>query len=335
MGHYHVMRSREKMKNEMFGKFDEVVGAVARTVKPTTGLRTFVDLFCGIGAFHLAAAHFGMECLFSCDIDAECRKAYRANFGTTPMGDISGIKAGDIPRHDLLCAGFPCQPFSIIGSRNGLSDPRGSLFLEIARIVEVHKPKAVILENVRQFTTISKGAAMRGVVETLEGFGYTVHHRILNALDFGLPHKRERIIIVATRKKLSTFPWPEKAVVMTPLADILESDPEPKHLVSGRIRRARHKAHKATVKPAIWHENKAGNVSSHPYSCALRAQASYNYLLVDGERRLTPREMLRLQGFPDTFELVCSDSQVRKQAGNAVPVPMVRAVLGKLLNVYG
>ena len=321
-------------QNKLYGKFDEIVGAVMRPVKPAKGLKTYIDLFCGIGGFHLAAAYFGLECVFACDIDADCRRAYRHNFGIAPRSDIAGIGADDIPKHDLLCAGFPCQPFSIIGSRNGLSDPRGSLFFEITRIVEARKPKAVILENVRQFTTISKGKILKRAIETLEGFGYTVHYRILNALDFGLPHKRERVIIVATQKKIDPFPWPEKSAVMIPLIDILEKDPDPKHRVSGHIRRARHKAHKSKIKPAIWHENKSGNVSSHPFSCALRAGASYNYLLVDGKRRLTPRETLRLQGFPETFKIICTDNQTRKQTGNAVPVPMIRAVLGKLVHAY-
>ena len=120
---------------------------------------------------------------------------------------------------------------------------------------------------------------------------------------------------------------------MKPLSDILEPNPDPKHIVSTRIREKRHAAHKAKITPSIWHENKAGNVSSHPFSCALRAGASYNYLLVDGNRRLTPREMLRLQGFPESFEIVCNDSQTRKQAGNAVPAPIVKAVMEAMLHV--
>ena len=121
---------------------------------------------------------------------------------------------------------------------------------------------------------------------------------------------------------------------MKPLRDILEKTPDPKHFVSGKIKRSRLAAHKPKVTPSIWHENKSGNISSHAFSCALRAGASYNYLLVNGERRLTPREMLRLQGFPDSYEIVCNDSQTRKQAGNSVPVPMIQAVLESLLNAY-
>ena len=158
-------------------------------------------------------------------------------------------------------------------------------------------------------------------------------YKILNALDFGLPQKRERILIVGWRGEVEGFAWPNKKIPMKPLSALLEKKVDERHYVSTRILKSRKAEHKAKVKPAIWHENKAGNISSHPFSCALRAGASYNYLLVDGERRLTPREMLRLQGFPDTFKLICPDGQTRKQTGNAVPVPMVKAVLEAVLRV--
>jgi DNA (cytosine-5)-methyltransferase 1 len=160
-----------------------------------------------------------------------------------------------------------------------------------------------------------------------------VDYRVLNALDFGLPQKRERTIIVATQHPFKRFPWPAAKVPIQPLSEVLESDPDPKYYVSPTIRQKRHERHTARFSPAIWHENKAGNVSSHEWSCALRAGASHNYLLVDGERRLTPREQLRLQGFPDSWDIVCSDAQTRKQAGNAVPVPLVQAVIEQIVYV--
>ena len=169
------------------------------------------------------------------------------------------------------------------------------------------------------------------MVATLEAMGYAVEWRILNALDFGLPHKRERILIVAALAG-DGFRWPEGGAPMTPLADLLEPTPDARHFVSARIRRSRHAAHSTNVRPAIWHENKAGNVSSHPYSCALRAGASYNYLLVDGERRLTPRELFRLQGFPDEFALPATDGAARRLTGNAVAVPVARAVVDSVLD---
>ena len=191
-----------------------------------------------------------------------------------------------------------------------------------------------MLENVKQLATIGGGETMRSIELALEELGYNVEYRILNALNYGLPQKRERVLIIASLEDYGEFPWPKGNVPMKPLSEILEGDPDPKHFVSGRIKRARHDTHQSKHPVAIWHENKSGNISSYPYSCALRAGASYNYLLVNGERRLTPREMLRLQGYPDSFEIVCSDSQTRKQAGNSVPVPMIQAVMEQLVNVH-
>lgn len=294
---------------------------------------TCVDLFCGIGGFHLAAKNLGLDVAFACDIDHEVRRAYQHNFGLAPEGDITSIKAEDLPDHDILLAGFPCQPFSIIGSKQGTADPRGTLFLEIIRIARVKRPLGIILENVKQLATAQSGAVLTRITDELTALGYSVDWRILNALDFGLPQKRERVMIVATLPAFDKFPWPSEKLLMVPLADILEKSPDPRHFVSERIRAKRHATHEPTVSPSVWHENKAGHISSYPWSCALRAGASYNYLLVDGERRLTPRELLRLQGFPDSFEIVCNDSQTRKQAGNAVPVPIAEAAIKGVMDV--
>ena len=299
--------------------------------RPAAALRC-ADFFCGIGGFHEAALNLGLEIVFACDIDEQAQRAYFANYGLRPFGDITAIRSEDVPDHDLLFAGFPCQPFSIIGQRRGFSDPRGVLFFELLRFVEGKQPRGIVLENVKQLSTFDKGNVLRSIEEELRGLGYTVESRVLNALDFGLPQKRERTIIVATKRPFWRFPWPTETVGMTPLEAILESDPDPKHYVSEHIRQKRAAAHTASMTPAIWHENKGGNVSSHEWSCALRAGASHNYLLVDGERRLTPREQLRLQGFPDKWKIVCSDSETRKQTGNAVPVPMVQAVIERVVN---
>jgi DNA (cytosine-5)-methyltransferase 1 len=297
---------------------------------------TFIDLFCGIGGFHLAGQQLGMECIFAADIDEACRKVYKHNHGLEPVGDICRIDPKTIPDHDILCAGFPCQPFSIIGTGRGFADARGTLFFELAKIIKAKEPAAFVLENVRQLKTHNRGKTLARIVEILEDLGYAVHKEVLNALRFGLPQKRERILIVGFRRDISdvdNFDWPVGLVERIPLSAILEPDPDRRCFVSDRIRRKRRAAHTPKETPSIWHENKAGNISSHPFSCALRAAASYNYLLVNGERRLTPREMLRLQGFPDSFEFIGNDSQVRKQAGNSVPVPMVKAVLEKVMHV--
>jgi len=211
---------------------------------------------------------------------------------------------------------------------------RGTLFFEIARILKAKRPRAVVLENVKQLAGNDGGRTLTTILEILDSIGYkNPQWRLLNALDFVLPQKRERILIVGILGGMqSPFPWPNAIAKRKSLPDILESDPDPRYRVSERIRRLRHAVHASKYKPAIWHENKSGNISSYPYSCALRAGASYNYLLVDGERRLTPREMLRLQGFPDSFEIICNDGQTRKQTGNAVPVPMVTAVVRSVFN---
>jgi DNA (cytosine-5)-methyltransferase 1 len=321
--------------------FDEVVKAVAKgkgDAPPVVPywqkgekLR-YVDLFCGIGGFHQAGDALGMECVFACDIDEEARNAYEHNYGIKPKGDITGIRSKYIPDHDILFSGFPCQPFSIIGSREGFADARGTLFFEIARILKDKSPRAFVLENVKQLATHDKGKTLERILEILRELGYQVDYKIFNALNFGLPQKRERVLIVGFRDEIAGFNWDKiKKVPMTPLAEILEKNPDEKYFVSERIKRSRQAAHTPKITPSIWHENKSGNIASHPFSCALRAGASYNYLLVDGERRLTAREMLRLQGFPDTFEIVCNESQTRKQAGNAVPVPMVKAVLEEVV----
>ncbi len=291
------------------------------------------DFFSGIGGFHVAARNLDLEVVFACDIDPETRRAYEANFGLQPAGDVETLSSEDVPDHDLLFAGFPCQPFSIIGRQQGFADPRGALFFEILRIVRAKRPLGIVLENVKQLSTAQRGQVLLRIMTDLHDLGYTVEAKVLNALDFGLPQKRERTIIVATQSPFFRFPWPDKSIPMRPLAEILEPDPPRKYFASEMIRAKRRAAHTAAISPSIWHENKGGNVSSHEWSCALRANASHNYLLVDGERRLTPREMLRLQGFPDSWQIVCSDAQTRKQAGNAVPVPMVQAVIERMVKV--
>ncbi len=294
----------------------------------------FIDLFAGIGGFHLASSNNGGICVFASEIDKYAQEAYFANYGIQPQGDITKIEAKDIPDHDLLCAGFPCQPFSIIGKSEGFSDTtRGTLFFDIARILKEKQPKSFILENVKRLVGHDGGKTFNTILNVLKDLGYYVHYKVLNALDYGLPQKRERIVIVGFKENLS-FVFPEKISTYTPLSQIIEKKPDKKHFASEDIRNSRHLKHQSKYDLSIWHENKSGNISSYPYSCALRAGASYNYLLVNGDRRLTPREMLRLQGFPDTFNIVCSDAQTRKQAGNSIPVPMIELVIREIKHAW-
>lgn len=296
----------------------------------------FIDLFCGIGGFRVAfeeaceEVDVNAQCVFSSDIDKFARDSYEANFGERPHGDITQIDEKNIPDHDVLFAGFPCQPFSIIGQMKGLNDTRGTLFFDIARIIKEKEPKAFILENVKQLVGHDKGNTLKVILKSLKDLGYHVQYSVLNALDYGLPQKRERIVIVGHKEPI-LFTYPDPIKPYKPLTEILETKVDKKHYASDYIKSKRKDSHKSSFYPSIWHENKSGNICSYPYSCALRAGASYNYLLVNGERRLTPREMFRLQGFPDWYKIVVSDGQAKRQAGNAVPVNMIKAVVQKLL----
>ena len=292
----------------------------------------FADMFCGIGGFHIAAEQLGMECVFACDIDEEAQRAYHHNFGVEPAGDITEIQPNAIPDHDILMAGFPCQPFSIIGDMRGFEDVRGTLFFNLAETIEAKRPDAVLLENVRQLSSHNRGRTLARIIEVLEELGYRTDWKLLNALDFGLAQKRERTFIMGFRDHSVPFQWPDPLGEHPSLDTVLEGDVPDRYFASEHIRLKRRAKHESEYELAIWHENKGGNVSSHPFSCALRAGASYNYLLVNGERRLTPREMLRLQGFPEWFELPGSYQQIRKQTGNAVPAPVAKAVLEKMVH---
>ena len=298
----------------------------------------YIDLFCGIGGFRYAIENaleelnVSGECVFSSDIDKYAQDSYESNFGERPAGDIKKVDAKDIPDFDVLLAGFPCQAFSICGLRQGFEDTtRGNLFFDIARIIKEKRPKAFVLENVKNLASHDKGNTLKTILDTLrDELGYHVEYKVLNALDFGLPQKRERILIVGALKPF-VMNWEFNITDKKNLEDILEINVDKKHYASPEIVMKRKSMHTAKVAPSIWHENKSGNISSYPYSCALRAGASYNYLLVNGERRLTPREMLRLQGFPDSFKITVSDTQTRKQAGNAIPVTMVEKVIEQFL----
>ena len=298
----------------------------------------FADLFCGIGGFHFAAAEHGWSPVFASEIDEAAAAQYEAATGYKPHGDICAIEPRDVPDHDLLMGGFPCQSFSIIGERRGLDDVRGQLIYDVARVLRAKQPKAFVLENVKQLATHDGGRTLGVVLDLLEGVGYSVQWKVLNALDYGLPQKRERIFLVGFREGAARkgFLWPAERERAS-LASILEDTASlPASLMLSDVLRKRFQGqHTPKVSPSIWHQNKGGGVNSHPFSCALRANASYNYLLVDGMRRLSPREMLRLQGFPESFPVVGCYGAIRKQCGNAVPVPMASAVIGEVTNALG
>ncbi len=296
---------------------------------------TFIDLFAGIGGIRIPFDELGYHCLFSSEWDVKACRTYFANFGTVPFGDITKIPAERIPKHDVLLAGFPCQAFSIMGKMQGFADTRGTMFFEIERILKLHRTPYILLENVKQLVGHDGGRTFKVILERLNQLGYHVKWKVMNALDFGLPQKRERVIIVGFMDKADcdafSFEIPH---IPYNLADILESDEcvDPALFASEHIiaKRREKTAGKQLSYPSIWHENKAGNISVLDYSCALRTGASYNYLLVNGVRRPTSRELLRLQGFPEKFRIVVSHQDIRRQTGNSVAVPMIRMVAQKI-----
>lgn len=292
-----------------------------------------IDLFAGIGGIRLGFEAFGCQNVFTSECDKDAQAMYEANFGEKPFGDITQIHPHEIPNHDILLAGFPCQPFSIIGNMNGFADTRGTLFFNIEEILNIKKPYAFLLENVKQLRTHDNGRTFNIILEKLEKLGYFVHHTVLNALDFGLPQKRERTIIVGFKENIA-FQFPKKIGTYTPLNQILEDEDNiDKKLFASKdiCEKRQSKIKSAPFYPSVWHENKGGNISILPYSCALRAGGSYNYLLVNGNRRLSSREMLRLQGFPDDFKIVVGYAAMRKLTGNSVAVPVFKAVAKEMI----
>ena len=295
----------------------------------------FIDLFAGIGGIRLGFESVGGQCVFSSEFDEDACKTYEANFGEHPSGDITKINAEDIPDFDILLGGFPCQAFSIIGKKEGFANETcGTLFFDIERILKVKRPSAFMLENVRNLVAHDNGNTFKVIREHLEALGYTVHAKVLNALDYGVPQKRERIIIVGFLKDIPfDFPKPVCESERLSLSDILEENVDARYYVNdpiklSRLERLRDKDY---PKPYISHENMAGSVTPHPYSSALRAGASANYILVNDERRPTEREMLRIQGFPDTFKIVLPYGKIKKQCGNSVAVPVIKAVAAEML----
>ena len=295
----------------------------------------FIDLFAGIGGIRIGFERAGGKCVFSSEFDEDACKTYEANFGEHPSGDITKIEASTIPDFDILLGGFPCQAFSIIGKKEGFANETcGTLFFDIERILKEKRPPAFMLENVRNLTAHDKGNTFRVIKSHLEALGYHISAKVLNALDFGVPQKRERIIIVGFLKDIPfEFPKPIPDAEKKTLTDILETNVDRKYYVRDEIRLSRltRLKDKNYPKPYISHENIAGSITPHPYSSALRAGASANYILVNDERRPTERELLRIQGFPDDFKIVVPYGKIRKQTGNSVAVPMIEAVAKEMI----
>ncbi len=295
---------------------------------------TFIDLFAGIGGIRLAFESVGGRCVFSSEIDAAACDTYEKNFGERPAGDITKISAADIPNFDILLAGFPCQAFSIIGKQEGFENETcGTLFFEIERILKAKKPAAFLLENVKNLKAHDGGKTFKIIHEHLKALGYNVHAKILNSLDYGLPQKRERIFIVGFLENVY-FEFPQPAEKILTLENILEKNVDKKYYVRAEIKNSRlaRIKNKNYPRPYISHENISGSITPHPYSSALRAGASANYILINDERRPTEREMLRLQGFPDSYKINLPYGKVKQQCGNSVSIPVIKAIAENMID---
>ncbi len=317
---------------------------------------TFIDMFAGIGGFRIAMQNLGGKCVFSSEKDKYARKTYEINFGEEPSGDITKINEKDIPEHDILCAGFPCQAFSIAGKRKGFKDDtRGTLFFEIARIIEAKRPKAFLLENVKGLTSHDKGRTLATILSVLrDELNYFVPEpKIINAKDFGVPQKRERIFIAGFRKDtgITEFKYPEPLKKRTEFADIKEKEPvsvkyylSTRYLETLRNHKKRHKNKGNGFGYEIIKDNQCANAivvggmgreRNIVIDCRLKdftpARKIKGEINREGRRRMTPREWARLQGFPDNFLIKVSDTQAYKQFGNSVAIPAVEAVAKEII----
>ncbi len=290
----------------------------------------FIDLFAGIGGVRLPFQELGGRCVFTSEWDKFSCQTYKANFREMPWGDITKIPAEDIPAHDLLLAGFPCQPFSQAGLKKGFQDTRGTLFFNIAEILNHHRPKAILLENVKRLRSHDGGNTLKVIMETLEDLGYTIQTRVMNAKDFGVPQNRERIYIVGFLGK-TDFNFPEPPKHKTRLGDILEKKADEKYTISDKLwaghqrRLKEHKEKGFGFGYCLFDED---SVYTSTISARYYKDGSEILIKQKGKnpRKLTPREAARLQGFPDDFIIPVSDGQAYKQFGNSVAVPAIRAI---------
>tara|TARA_Y100001970_G_C14186057_1_gene832676 strand:+ start:161 stop:1162 length:1002 start_codon:yes stop_codon:yes gene_type:complete len=314
---------------------------------------SYIDLFAGIGGFRLAFDSFGAKCVFTSEWDKYAKEVYFDNFNDQPNGDITKIKANEIPRHDIICGGFPCQAFSISGKRKGFDDTRGTLFFDIARIADFHKPKLMILENVKNIRKVDNGMTFQKILDVLEkDLNYSVYHQILVGNDFGVPQKRERVFILCFSKELSVnkyeFVKPNFENLM--LQDILEKNVKEKHVFIERddislrnIKPEKDLFGNYPNKPIrIGSMNKGGQGERiyHPYGSAITLSAygggpgkkTGAYLINDKVRKLTTRECARLMGFPESFKIGKNINQSYTQFGNAVIVNIVQSILKDLID---
>jgi len=313
---------------------------------------TFIDLFAGIGGFRIPLQELGGKCVFTSEYNYHAQRAYELNFGEVPFGDITKLDINIVPKHNILCAGFPCQPFSISGKMKGFEDTRGTLIYHVFKIIEKRKPEVVFLENVKHLVYHDKKRTLTTIVQHLEELGYIVSKQVLNASDFGVPQNRERIIIVGHKSKEFDFSKIEKQPKPI-LKEFLDEENEfeflnePYTILEDRKKQDsglifagyRNKAiRKAGVRPGTEHLSRVHKQPNRIYSTegvhpALPSQESSGrfWILHEGEvRKLTIQECYRIMGFPEKFRLINNRGELYKQIGNSVAVPMIKAV-GKQL----
>ncbi len=311
---------------------------------------TFIDLFAGLGGFRLALESFGARCVYSSDWDQPAQAVYAMNFGETPSGDITKIAEAAIPEHDILCAGFPCQAFSISGKRRGFEDSRGTLFFDVARIVKARRPKVVFLENVKNFARHDEGRTLQVVQTTLQELGYSFHYKVLSASQYGVPQKRERIYMVAFRhdSELNEFRFPQAVPLTTRVQDVLLPDDQTTEQIVQRtdVTMTMPLPTGPTDKPVrIGQVNKGGQGERlySPAGIAITlsahgggAFAKTGGYLVNGQlRRLHPRECARLMGFPDSYRYHPTPYQAYKQFGNSVVIDVLQYITKEISRSLG
>ena len=308
---------------------------------------TFIDLFAGIGGFRIGFEKVGGKCVFSSEIDPFSRKTYKNNFGEEPSGDINEIKINAIPKHDLLLGGFPCQPFSLagvskknsLGREHGFRDKtQGTLFFKIAEILEIKRPAAFLLENVKNLTGHDGGKTFKTILQTFEELGYEYNYKILDAKCF-VPQHRERIYIVGFDKSLLsenlTFEFPDFQKTGPVLSSILQTEYDKKYIISDKL----WNWHQDYAKKHKSKGNGFGYGLADGNSITRTLSARYHkdgaeilvHLKNSNPRKLTPRECARLMGFPDSFQITVSDTQAYRQFGNSVVVPMVSEIADSML----
>lgn len=312
---------------------------------------TFIDLFAGIGGFRLALESHGLKCVYTSEWDKHAQTTYKENFGDMPDGDITKVDEKKIPKHNIICGGFPCQAFSISGKQKGFEDARGTLFFDIARIVKHHKPEVLFLENVKNFAKHNGGQTLKTILRVLDELSYNVFYQVVNASKYGAPTSRERVYFVCFRKDLgiTDFKFPEPLNKQIKLRDILENDKDTAQYIINRnditIRDKKvipDMFGNYPLKPIrVGHLN-GGGQGERIYSDLGHAVTFSAYgggagsktgaYLINGKvRKLSPRECARVMGFPDSFKIPVKKNEAYKQFGNSVVVPVLKQIFGNII----